>query len=251
MQWVSILTFASRKVWKNTCKFGSGDGPLVQPFQDLPHGNFITVFAHSEDRVFWTLEIPIHYIALFFGSYVGIRNFDVVDITCTSEFYFSGWCEQKRPEIIQKFQFSLLLNLESRENHHLCSPTFLVLVAFLIYITWSIYVFVCTNKPFDVLETAPSLSLLQVSCLDSFARTGMRYKPPRKALKVENETRNEATLCGSPEGLEGHCWGQQAKMRIFLIFTDRKFWDWKTFPSLLATFHRKVWTYCWILDVEE
>lgn len=83
----------------------TGDGSLVQPFQDLPHGNFITVFGHSEDRVFWTLQIPIHYIALFFGSYVGIRNFDVVDITCTSEFYFFGWCEQKRPEIIQNFSF--------------------------------------------------------------------------------------------------------------------------------------------------
>ena len=75
--------------------------------------------------------------------------------------------------------------------------------------------FVYTKSPCDVLETGPSLSLLQVSCLDSFARTGMRYKPPRKALKVENETRNEATLCGSPEGLEGHCWANKQKCEYY------------------------------------
>lgn len=41
-------------------------------------------------------------------------------------------------------------------------------------------------------KTGPVKEVVSVSCLDSFARTGMRYKPPRKALKVENETRNEA-----------------------------------------------------------
>lgn len=41
-------------------------------------------------------------------------------------------------------------------------------------------------------KTGPVKEAVSVSCLDSFARTGMRYKPPRKALKVENETRNEA-----------------------------------------------------------
>ena len=31
---------------------------------------------------------------------------------------------------------------------------------------------------------------VMVSCLDSFARTGMRYKPSRRSLRVEKETRN-------------------------------------------------------------
>lgn len=38
----------------------------------------------------------------------------------------------------------------------------------------------------------PLQEAVSVSCLDSFARTGMRYKPPRRALKVEKDSRNEA-----------------------------------------------------------
>eukprot|EP00913_Durusdinium_trenchii_P026258 g24637.t1 len=41
-------------------------------------------------------------------------------------------------------------------------------------------------------KDGPVTEHVSVSCLDSFARTGMRYKPPRRALKMEKETRNEA-----------------------------------------------------------
>lgn len=143
MQWVSILTFASRKVWKNTCKFGSGDGRRTTgPAFSRPSP---WKLHHS----IWPFRRPC---VLDFGNTNSLHCSFLWKLRwyqkfwrggCTSEFYFFGWCEQKRPEIIQKLQFSLLLNLEKT---NLSSPIFLVLVAFLVYIYITCIICVCIYK---------------------------------------------------------------------------------------------------------